>query len=141
MHCRPKTRHRPEPHVGFLDLAMQGSQACRCLTYCAWGDSGFKGRDPGSTGGCDFPQRTIALPSLTSGMYPISRFSVSTVSECGSFAMSGPGTAGVATVGVGDNAALDAAAPTASARVPGGSCGAGTAGGGGGEAAAVIWKG
>lgn len=114
------------------------------MTYCAWGDPGFKGRDPGSTGGCDFPQWTIAFPSLTPGMYPISRLSISTVSERGSFEMSGPGTArvaGVATVGVVDDAALDAAAPTALPRVPGGSCGAGTVGGEGGEAAAVASEG
>jgi hypothetical protein len=67
------------------------------MIYCACGDSGFKGRDPGSTGGCDFTQRTIACPSC---------FSVSTVSERGSSAMSGPrtaGGAGVATVGVGND--------------------------------------
>jgi hypothetical protein len=110
------------------------------MIYCACGDSGFKGRDPGSTGGCDSTQRTIACPSLTSGRYLISRFSVSTVSERGSSAMSGPGTtdgAGVATVGVGNGAALGGAAPSASPRVPGAEAGPG--GGGDGEGAALTW--
>jgi hypothetical protein len=111
------------------------------MIYCACGDSGFKGRDPASTGGCDFTQRTIACPTLTSERYLISRFSVSTVSERGSSAMSGPGTAGgagVATVGVGNDAALGGAAPTASPRVPGGACEVGPGGGGDGEAAALT---
>jgi hypothetical protein len=108
------------------------------LTYLPCGNSDFDGREPGSAGGCDFTQRTMAFPSLTSGMYPINRFTVSIVSERVSLVISGSetgGIAGVAMLRVGDDAGLNAAALTASRRVPAAS---GVACTGGGTATTVT---
>jgi hypothetical protein len=108
------------------------------LTYLACGNSDFNGREPGSAGGCDFTQRTMAFPSLTSGMYPISRFTVSIVSERVSLVISGSETGGIAAVAmlrVGDDAGLNAAALTESRWVPAAS---GVACTGGGTATTVT---